>query len=275
MRKPLEDMSEDEARAWVAELRGRLQLKQARERNYLGYVVYANAHGVYIPTDDLIEVSGEAVEIPLAGKKVVLVDAELAQVVASKRWHARKDGQTFYACREEWPGGTQVLRYMHIILYEHVYGPVPANMEIDHKNGNGLDNRIGNLRLVTHRTNVQNNKRRREGLTASRCLGVIPHRQSQKWQARLGIGRKHYSLGYFDSEEEAGIACIDALVAYEQNGTLPVVRKRGGSLPGKRGQPSFQKPPTLPSSELDEAYEADQDLENDLLAILEHLERES
>ena len=52
MRKPLDDMSEDEARAWVHELRGRLQLKQARERNYLERRA---KRGVRTPTDEAYE----------------------------------------------------------------------------------------------------------------------------------------------------------------------------------------------------------------------------
>jgi len=52
VRKPLEDMSEDEARAWVHELRGRLQLKQARERNYLAR---RKARGVHTPNDEAYE----------------------------------------------------------------------------------------------------------------------------------------------------------------------------------------------------------------------------
>jgi len=56
VRKPLDDMSEDEARAWVHELRGRLQLKQARERNYLER---RKARGTRTPTDEAYEADQE------------------------------------------------------------------------------------------------------------------------------------------------------------------------------------------------------------------------
>ncbi len=52
MRKPFEQLSEDEARSWVKELYERLKKKQARERAYLDR---RKARGVHTPTDDTYE----------------------------------------------------------------------------------------------------------------------------------------------------------------------------------------------------------------------------
>lgn len=45
--------------------------------------------------------------------------------------------------------------YAHRLIWEHVNGPIPAGLSIDHINGDRADNRISNLRLVTHQENIR------------------------------------------------------------------------------------------------------------------------
>lgn len=45
--------------------------------------------------------------------------------------------------------------YIHRLVWEHVNGPIPKGMHIDHINGVRDDNRIENLRLVTPKENMQ------------------------------------------------------------------------------------------------------------------------
>lgn len=51
-------------------------------------------------------------------------------------------------------GGKQVRE--HRFVWEQAYGPIPPGVEIDHINGVRDDNRIENLRLVTHAQNNRN-----------------------------------------------------------------------------------------------------------------------
>ena len=46
----------------------------------------------------------------------------------------------------------------HKYVWEQEYGEVPDGMEIDHINGDTMDNRLENLRLATHQQNQRNRK---------------------------------------------------------------------------------------------------------------------
>lgn len=45
---------------------------------------------------------------------------------------------------------------VHRLVWETFNGPIPEGYEIDHKNRNRADNRLDNLRCVTHVENMQN-----------------------------------------------------------------------------------------------------------------------
>lgn len=101
------------------------------------------------------------------------------------------DGTAYYAYRLAW-------------LYVH--GVWPEGV-IDHINGVVDDNRIKNLRDVTHNENAQN-QRRGTINSKSGLLGVSPHRG--KWQACIELdGVKHY-LGVFATKESAHTAYVSA-----------------------------------------------------------------
>lgn len=48
--------------------------------------------------------------------------------------------------------------WAHRIVYALTHGPVEKGLKVDHKDGDGENNSIDNLRLVTHKTNLQNIK---------------------------------------------------------------------------------------------------------------------
>lgn len=51
--------------------------------------------------------------------------------------------------------GVKRWRLVHRIVWETHRGPIPEGMEIDHINGDKADNRISNLRVVTHGDNLR------------------------------------------------------------------------------------------------------------------------
>lgn len=89
----------------------------------------------------------------------------------------------------------------------------PKGLEIDHRNGDGLDNRRSNLRLGTHQQNTHN-KISKKG--RSKYKGVSFKKQTGKWGASIGVNYKRTHLGYFEKEVDAAIAYDKA--AYQMMG---------------------------------------------------------
>lgn len=78
-------------------------------------------------------------------------------------------------------------------------------MSVDHINGKLDDNRWCNLRLVSHRENMQNMRFHRSGkLPGTRQFG-------RRWAARLRVGKGEKHLGMFDSAKEAHAAYLSAV----------------------------------------------------------------
>lgn len=80
-------------------------------------------------------------------------------------------------------------------------------MDVDHKNGNPLDNRWENLRLATAAQNRANCK-----MKANKPIplkGVTFHKGRYMAQLRVQ-GKKSPFLGYFDTAEEAHKAYVEA-----------------------------------------------------------------
>ena len=94
--------------------------------------------------------------------------------------------------------GTSYLQ--HRVIYHMVHGGWPE-VDIDHKNGNGLDNTWKNLRSVTTSTNCKN--RRLSSLNTSGVVGVSKDKRSGKWLAQYTIKGTRYSAGGFNTKEEA------------------------------------------------------------------------
>ena len=94
---------------------------------------------------------------------------------------------------------------LHRLAWLHVYGIHPVGV-IDHINGDKLDNRISNLRLVDNFINQQNrrgcNKNNKSGL-----LGV--HRHQSKFRSRVMANGKTHDLGVFDTPEAANAAYLE------------------------------------------------------------------
>ncbi len=132
--------------------------------------------------------------IPLTQDKFAIVDAEDYERLARHKWHVSKSHNSEYAVR--CPGRKRIL--MHRLLLN-----APGGLVVDHRDGNGLNNRKGNLRLCTHQENSYNQRPRRGG--TSRFRGVCWKKTIRKYAAKIQKNGKRYYLGYFADEIEAAV----------------------------------------------------------------------
>jgi hypothetical protein len=96
---------------------------------------------------------------------------------------------------------------LHRLIWEDAHGPIAEGLCIDHIDGDKLNNRLSNLRLVTHKQNMENlhkaNKTNQCGVK-----GVGAYRG--KYRARIRSNNQPYELGIFATIELAQQAYIMA-----------------------------------------------------------------
>lgn len=137
--------------------------------------------------------------IKLTQNKYTIVDDDDYKYLNKFKWQASKNKQTFYAIR-----GRGIK--MHRIIMN-----TPPNLQVDHINGDGLDNRKINLRNVDCRSNSQNlhvNK-------TSKYPGVSLRKDTNKWRSYINIKNKQYNLGCYDTELKAHRAYQEAVILIE------------------------------------------------------------
>lgn len=89
---------------------------------------------------------------------------------------------------------------VHRLAWVHQFGVWPAG-DVDHINGDVSDNRLPNLRDVSHARNCRNQTLR--CTNTSGFTGVSWNSGMRKWQAYVKKDGRKYHLGYFERIEDA------------------------------------------------------------------------
>lgn len=138
--------------------------------------------------------------------------------IVAKRWNTRFSGKVAgnekfskkngksYVC----VGFLGKLWFIHRVIFKIIYNFEPE--QIDHINGNGLDNRMCNLRASDQNDNGKN-KHRLSNNTSGIC-GVGFHRLSNRWRARITVDGKAIFIGAFKTFDEAVVARREAEIFY-------------------------------------------------------------
>lgn len=135
--------------------------------------------------------------IPLTQGRDTLVDEEDVEFLGKFNWYwSASKTNTGYA----------VLKIKNNLGMHRALTECPDGYMVDHINGNSLDNRKLNLRIVTNRENGQNQKIHRSG----KLVGCSYHKTRKKWEAKIRVDETRKSLGYFKTEHEAHQAYMKA-----------------------------------------------------------------
>ena len=103
------------------------------------------------------------------------------------------------------------IAYAHRAAWAMHYGEWPKG-QIDHRDGDGMNNRIDNLRDATHSQNQRN--QRLHAKNKSGVRGVSLHSRTKRWQASIGVGGKRLFIGRFRTVEAAAAARKEAELKY-------------------------------------------------------------
>lgn len=99
------------------------------------------------------------------------------------------------------------------------YGEWPKG-EIDHIDGNPVNNQICNLRDVSHAVNMQNRKARSLGNASTGLLGASLHKRTGKFAAYVHDNSRKVHIGLFGSAEQAHSAHVEARRRLYEGNTL-------------------------------------------------------
>jgi HNH endonuclease len=130
------------------------------------------------------------------GEHVILLDSEDYDRVAQYTWCVIRRGRLFHAMRK-------VNHFNTVFMHRYILGLKFRDGKIvDHINGNGLDNRKENLRIVSPRDNALNSDRSRNAR--------LVEKHGNRFRLRPYINGTRINLGSFPTEEEA----LEALQRY-------------------------------------------------------------
>lgn len=141
-------------------------------------------------------------KIPLSRGMFAEVSEEDYESVSKLKWHVSANGRRFYAThRFGWKGKS-------VSMHRFILNPNTGD-DVDHINGNGLDNRRSNLRTVTRTQNLQAFQQPRKNKT-SRFRGVCWSRCDECWKAQIQVNKVNVQLGRYADEKLAAGAYNEA-----------------------------------------------------------------
>jgi len=150
-----------------------------------------------------IRIEGNVAYVSLTRGYEAVIDADKAEFIGQWNWHASPSRSNVYALRSTEIKGKYIGFRMHRVLIG-----APDHLHVDHINGDSLDNRIENLRLVTNHQNCFN--RKINSNSTSGLKGVTWNKKDQRWRAQIRFDGEKIFLGNYKCPNEAYAAYCKA-----------------------------------------------------------------
>ena len=116
--------------------------------------------------------------------------------VRSYTWFVNDQRRNFYAyANHKKPDGSRTTVKLHRLIAG------VGGLDVDHVDGNGLNNRRSNLRACSRSKNSRNQVVNRD--TSSGIKGVSFNKRLSKWHSYIKLDGKRIHLGFFESKDEA------------------------------------------------------------------------
>jgi uncharacterized Fe-S cluster protein YjdI len=142
---------------------------------------------------------GDIAIVPLTRGYEAIIDAADACLIQHANWCVWTDGRVFYARTNTAIPGVRSIANMHTVILTP-----PDGFEVDHRDGDGLNNRRSNLRVASHAQNNWNKGPKSN--SRSGLKGIWFHAATGKWRASIRANGKTTDLGLHTTPEEAHAA---------------------------------------------------------------------
>jgi hypothetical protein len=141
---------------------------------------------------------------PKHGTFEVIAPLRFKAEIERYRWFVlkckhRAPGRQFAVMTHATRGMNSKTLYLHILIWS--LAGKPPTPQIDHKDGQPLNNAEDNLRAATPTQNQAHRQRRRNN--TSGVIGVHWHADTAKWVAGMSVNYKHVHLGLFANIDDA------------------------------------------------------------------------
>lgn len=148
------------------------------------------------------------------GNSFALVDDEDYEFLSEFSWSLIEWRGKQYAKRKQRLSDELYPEYGTISMHSLVLKGV---IEIDHIDGNGLNNQRSNLREVTHAQNIQGQKVQRRSKSGYRGVSYFPNagmwKRKKPWRARIKVEGVDVTLGYYATPDEAALRWNEAAIS--------------------------------------------------------------